>query len=166
MRASLIALGLVLALPVRAGTPLSLAERQVVTLEFDSRVERLAVTDPDLLSLKVSGSKVKVTALRAGRAALEVAFEDGATVTYDVAVEAARRQAARAPAPNELDLRVGEERRLLVRGIAQAFLDENGVARARVEGEAVAISGVSAGTTSLVVVDSAGSRSTWTIRVR
>ncbi len=166
MRASLIALVLALAVPVRAGTPLALAVRQTVTLEFEGRVEKLAVTDPDLLAVKVSGSKVKVTALRAGRAALEVSFEDGVTVTYDVAVEAARRQAARAPAPNEIELRVGDERKLRVPGIAQAFLDENGVARARVEGDAVAIRGESAGTTSLVVVDSAGSRTTWTIRVR
>ncbi len=166
MRAALIALGLALAAPPRAGTPLALAERQVVTLEFDRQVGRLAVTDPDLLALKVSGSRVKVTALRAGRAALEVAFDDGATVTYDVAVEAARRQTVQAPAANELEVRVGEERRLRVPGIAQAFLDENGVARARVDGDAVSLYGISAGATSLVVVDSGGSRTTWTIRVR
>ncbi len=166
MRAALIALGFALAARASGGTPLALAERQVVTLEFDRQVGRLAVTDPDLLDLKVNGSRVKVTALRAGRASLEIAFEDGATVVYDVAVEAARRQAARAPAANEVELRVGEERRVRVRGIAQAFLDDNGVARARVEGDAVALLGLSAGATSLVVVDSAGARTTFTVRVR
>lgn len=166
MRAALIALGVALAAPAGAGTPLALAERQVVTLEFDRQVGRLAVTDPDLLALKASGSRVKVTALRPGRAALEIAFDDGATVTYDVVVDAARRQTVRAPAANEIDLLVGEERRVRVHGIAQAFLDENGVARARVEGDAVAVVGVSAGATSLVVVDAAGVRTTFTVRVR
>ena len=166
MRAALTALALAAALQARAGTPLPLQERQVVTLEFDRPVARLAVTDPDLLGLQASGTHVKVTARRAGRATLEIAFEDGATAAYDVVVEAARRSSARAPGPNEIDLRVGEERRIRVPGIAQAFIDENGVARARVEGEGVTVSGVAPGATSLVTVGVGGVRTTFSIRVR
>lgn len=166
MRPALIALSLALVLAARAGTPLALQERQVVTLEFDRPVARLAVTDPDLLGLQATGSRVRVAALRAGRAVLEIAFEDGATVAYDVVVEAARRASARAPGPNEIELRVGEERRVRIAGIVQAFLDENGVARARVEGEGVAVAGVAPGATSLVVVGAGGVRTTWSIRVR
>ncbi len=167
MRAALIALSLAAAQPASAGTPLALAERQVLMLEFDRTVARIAVTDPDLLSLQAQGARVKVGALRAGRAALEIVFEDGATVVYDVAVEAARRPAA-APGdgPGVIALQLGEERRLRSPGVARVLLEENGVARVRVDGESVAIVGVSPGTTSLVLVDGAGSRTTWTIRVR
>ncbi|HEY6002719.1 MAG TPA: hypothetical protein VIV57_07575, partial [Anaeromyxobacter sp.] len=73
MRAALIAaaVGALAAPAARAGTPLPLAERQVVTLEFDRPVARIAVTDPDLLTLQAQGSRVKVSAVRAGKASLE-----------------------------------------------------------------------------------------------
>lgn len=150
----------------RAGTPLALAERQVVTLEFDRKVARIAVTDPDLLALQAQGSRLKVSASRAGKAALEIAFEDGATVVYDVTVEAARRTAAAAEAPGQIALQVGEERRLRSPGVARVLLEENGVARVRVDGESVSVLGVSPGAASLVLVDGAGARTTWAIRVR
>jgi hypothetical protein len=167
MRAALIALSLSLAAPAAAGVPLALAERQVVTLEFDRAVARLAVTDPDLLSLQTTGARVRVAALRAGRAALEVAFADGVTLVYDVAVEAARRPAAAAPAgPAQLELALGEERRVRAPGVARVLLEENGVARVSVDGETLVVIGVSTGATSLVVVDGAGARTPWSIRVR
>ena len=165
MRAALIAAALLAAAPAaRAGTPLALAERQVLTLEFDRAVSRIAVTDPDLLSLQAQGTRVKVGALKAGRAALEIAFGDGATVVYDVIVEAARRPAA--TAPDELALQPGEERRVRAPGLARVLLEENGVARVRVDGENVTVVGVSPGTSSLVLVDGSGKRTTWSIRVR
>jgi len=167
MRAALIAVLLAAAPAARGGTPLALAERQVVTLEFDRPVARIAVTDPDLLALRAQGPRVKVAAARAGKAALEIAFEDGATVVYDVTVEAARRPAAIAPgAPGEMVLQLGEERRLRAPGVARVLLEENGVARVRSDGESVTVTGVSPGTTSLVLVDGAGARTTWAIRVR
>jgi hypothetical protein len=163
--AVLVALGAAPA--ARAGTPLAIAERQVVTLEFDRKVARIAVTDPDLLALQAQGTRVKVGASRAGRAALEIAFEDGATVVYDVAVEAARRPTAAAPeAPGQIALQIGEERRLRAPGVARVLLEENGVARVRVDGESLTVVGVSQGATSLVLVDRAGARTTWAIRVR
>ncbi len=165
MRAALIAAALLAAAPAaRAGTPLALAERQALTLEFDRAVSRIAVTDPDLLSLQAQGTRVKVGALKAGRAALEIAFGDGATVVYDVTVEAARRPAA--SAPDEIALHPGEERRVRAAGLARVLLEENGVARVRVDGENVTVVGVSPGTSSLVLVDGAGKRTTWSIRVR
>jgi hypothetical protein len=165
MRAALMTAALLAAAPAaRAGTPLALAERQVLTLEFDRAVARIAVTDPDLLSLQAQGTRVKVGALRAGKAALEITFGDGATVVYDVTVEAARRAAA--GAPDEIGLHLGEERRLRSPGLARVLLEENGVARVRVDGENVTVIGVSAGTSSLVLVDGAGKRTTWAIRVR
>jgi len=167
VRAALIAAALAVAAAARAGTPLPLAERQVLTLEFDRTVARIAVTDPDLLALQAQGSRVKIGALRAGRASLEIAFDDGAIAVYDVAVEAARRPAAAVPGgPGELALQVGEERRLRVPGVARVLLEENGVARVKVDGESVAVVGVSVGATSLVLVDGAGVRTTWAIRVR
>jgi Pilus formation protein N terminal region len=169
VRAALIAaLALAAAAPeARAGTPLALSERQVVTLEFDRAVARLAVTDPDLLTLQAQGTRVKIAAARPGKAALEIAFEDGATAVYDVTVQAVRRPAAAAPAtPGEIALQVGEERRLRAPGVARVLLEENGVARARADGQGVTVVGVAPGTSSLVLVDAAGARTTWAIRVR
>jgi putative type II/III system pilus formation protein len=169
VRAALIAAAVALAAPpaARAGTPLALAERQVVTLEFDRAVTRIAVTDPDLLTLQVQGTRVRVGAVRAGRASLEIAFDDGATAIYDVVVEALRRPAAVARAsPFEIGLRVGEERRLRAPGVARVLLEENGVARARADGDGVTVVGVSPGASSLVLVDASGARTTWSIRVQ
>jgi putative type II/III system pilus formation protein len=169
VRAALIAaLALAAAAPeARAGTPLALSERQVVTLEFDRAVARLAVTDPDLLTLQAQGTRVRIAAARPGKAALEIAFEDGATAVYDVTVQAVRRPAAAAPGtPGEIALQVGEERRLRAPGVARVLLEENGVARARADGQGVTVVGVAPGTSSLVLVDAAGARTTWAIRVR
>lgn len=167
MRAALIAAALAASPMALAGTPLPLAERQVVFLDFDRTVSRIAVTDPDLLGLQAQGTRVRVAALRGGRASLEVAFADGATVVYDVAVEAARRPAApSASPPGEVALQLGEERRLPAPGAARVLLEENGIARVRIDGQDVTVIGVSPGSTSLVVVDGAGLRTTWTIRVR
>ena len=181
MRAALI--GVAVALAVAAGAPvrvgaappaatatavaLALGERQVATLEFDRPVARVAVTDPDLLAIRTRGSRVEVGALRAGRASLEIAFDDGATVAYDVTVIAARRPAAPAAGgPGAISLGVGEERRLRAPGVARVLVEENGVARVRVEGETLTVAGVSAGATSIVLVDGAGARTTWMVNVR
>ncbi len=166
MRAALTALLLGAAAPAAAGAPLALAERQVVTLEFDRPVVRVAVTDPDLLSARTTGARLALTALRAGRATLEVAFGDGATVTYDVTVEGARKPVARALAPNEIELTVAQERRFRAPGVARVLLEENGVARASVQGEMVSVVALAPGQASLVVVDGAGAKTTWQVRVR
>jgi hypothetical protein len=167
MRAAVAAFALaaaLAALPVRAGAPLALAERQVMTLEFDRPVARLAVTDPDVLALEPAGARVRVTALRAGRTAVDVSFADGATVTYDVAVEGAHGRTAQKP--GEVALGVGEERRLEAPGLARVLLEDTGVARVRAEGDAVVVLGVAPGAASLVLVDASGSRQTLSIRVR
>lgn len=176
MRAALIALAgaLALAAPAEAAAPgaaaaaapvpLALAERQVATLEFDRAIARVAVSDPDLLALRTRGTRVEVTALRGGRGSLEIAFDDGAAVAYDVTVSAARRPAA--AAPGELVLQVGEARRLRAPGVARVLVEENGVARVAVEGESVTLTGVAPGTTSVVLVDGAGGRTTWSLRVK
>ncbi|BDG06223.1 pilus assembly protein N-terminal domain-containing protein [Anaeromyxobacter oryzae] len=148
------------------GVPLMLAERQVATLEFDRPVARLATTDPDLLALEPSGARVRMTGLRAGRASVEVAFADGAIVAYDVTVEAAQRPAALAAAPAVLELAVGEARRVAVPGLARALLEENGIARVTAEAGAAVVVGVSPGSAALVLVDGAGARTTWSVRVR
>lgn len=149
-----------------AGVPLALAERQVATLEFDRPIARLAVTAPDLLALEPAGPRVKVTALRSGRASVEIAFADGATVAYDVTVDAARPPAARAAASNEVELAPGEERRIPAPGLARVLLEENGTARVTAREGGVSVVGVSAGSASLVLVDGAGARTTWSVRVR
>jgi hypothetical protein len=155
------------AAPAAAAVPLALAERQVVTLEFDRPVARLATTDPDLLAIQTTGARVRIAALRAGNATLEVAFADGGTVSYEVAVEGARRPAAaRSPAPNQLELAVAEERRFRAPGVARVLLEENGVARVQVEGETVSVVAITPGEASLVIADGAGARTTWRIRVR
>ena len=166
MRAALIA-----ALPAAADVALALSERQVVSLEFQQAVVRVSTTDPDLVRVQVLGPRVSIAALRGGRATLEIAFADGATVSYDVAVDAARRPAAPAvappaPAPNELALAVGEERRLRAPGVARVLVEENGVARVAVRGEIVSVVGAASGDASLVIVDGAGAKTTWQIRVR
>ncbi len=175
MRAALIGAALLSAAPVLAAAPaanagavpLALAERQVVSLEFDRPIARVAVTDPDLVNVRTRGSRVEIGALREGRASLEIAFEDGATVVYDVSVAAARRPAPRdGGGPGTISLGVGEERRLRVPGVARVLVEENGVARVRVDGETVTVVAVSPGTTSIVLVDAAGARTTRAIVVR
>ena len=165
MRAALAAAvaPLVLAAPGRAGAPLALVERQVVTLEFDRAVARMTVTDPDVVALAATGGRVRVTALRGGRAAVELVFDDGVTVAYDLVVEGARR---RAEAPGEIALGVGEERRVRFSRLARVLLEETGVARVRAEGDAVVVLGVSPGAASLVLVDASGGRESFSVRVR
>ena len=166
MRPLLTALALLAAAPARAGTPLALAERQVLVLEFARPVARLATTDPALLALEAAGTRLKVTALRGGRAQLEVVFDDGAVAGYDVAVEPVRRAAAAPPAaPGEEVLAVGETRRLPAPGLASLLLEENGVVRAEREAGAVVVRGVKPGRSSLVLVDGAGKQATVPLRV-
>jgi hypothetical protein len=174
VRAALIGVALLAAAPARsappvaaADVPLALAERQIVTLEFDRPVTRVAVTDPELVNVRTRGSRVEVAAVRAGRGSIEIAFQDGATVAYDVAVAAVRRPATRdGSAPGTIALAVGDERKLRVPGVARVLVEENGVARVRVEGETATVIAVSPGTTSIVLVDAAGARTTWSITVR
>jgi hypothetical protein len=171
VRAALIAAAVMAALaapPARGGTPIALSERQVVTLEFDRAVAELRVTEPEVVALRSAGNRVIVTGQRAGRAAVEIAFGDGAAVVYDVTVSSSRRAAATAgaPGPGEVVLAVGEERRVQAPGADRVFLEENGVARARVEGGAVRVTALAPGSATLVVVDAAGGRTTYSIRVR
>jgi hypothetical protein len=166
LRAALIAVLVAAAAPAASGTPLALAERQVVTLEFDRPVARVATTDPDLVSARTAGARLVLTALKGGRAALEVVFADGATVVYDLAVDGARRPAARPAGANELDLAVAEERRFRAPGVERVLVEENGVARVKVDGDVVSVVALSPGQASLVVVQAAGAKTTWQIRVR
>jgi len=166
MRAALSAVLLAAAVPAAAGAPLALAERQVVTLEFEQPVARIATTDPDLVTVRSSGGRVTLTAVKAGRATLELTFADGATVAYDVAVEGAHRPAARAARPNEIELSVGQERRFRSPGVARVLVEENGVARVSVDGESISVVALAPGQASLVVVDGAGAKTAWQIRVR
>jgi hypothetical protein len=163
-------LALALILPAAlaaASTPLALAERQVVTLAFSRPVLRVATTDPDLLALEPAGSQLKVTALRGGRAQVDVVLDDGAVAAYAVVVEALRRPAPAAltAAPGALTLAVGETRRLSAPGLARLLVEEGGAVRALAEGAAVVITGLAAGRSSLVLVDGAGARTTVPIRV-
>ena len=166
MRAALIGLLLVTARPAAAGTPLPLAEGQVTTLEFARSITRVATTDPDLLQVKVTGTHARIEAARAGRCSLELTFPDGATVVYDVVVEPARRFAVAQSAANEIVLSLGEERRFRFPGVSRALYEENGVARVLVEGEAVSVVALAQGRSSLVLVDTAGAKTTWQIQVR
>ncbi len=147
--------------------PLALAEGQVVTLQFAKSVGQLGLGDLTVVQVKAAGSRVEVVGLRGGRTSLVVQLEDGGSVSYDVHVAGARRAAA-LPAvdPNLVELRVGERRRLPASGADQLLLEENGVARVAAERGAVVVTGVAAGTSSLIVVDGKGNRTTYPIRVR
>ncbi|HEY6105295.1 MAG TPA: pilus assembly protein N-terminal domain-containing protein [Anaeromyxobacteraceae bacterium] len=147
--------------------PLALAEGQVVTLQFARPVGQLGLGDLAVVQVKAVGSRVEVVGLRGGRTSLVVQFEDGGSVSYDVQVAGARRASALpAGEPNLVELRVGEQRRLPASGAAQLLLEENGVARVAAERGAVVVTGVAPGTSSLIVVDGKGNRSTYPIRVR
>jgi hypothetical protein len=166
MRPALIAalvVGLAAPAGARAGTPIALAEGQIVSLEFARPVARLAVTDPDVIALGADGTRVRLTGLRGGRASLEVVFDDG-VAAFDVIVDASRPGAT--AAAHELRLAIGEERRVDAPGVARVLLEENGVARVRLGGGAVHVLGVSPGAASLVLVDGAGGRTSWSVRVR
>lgn len=147
---------------------LSLAEGQVVTLQFARPVAQLSLGDLGVIQVKASGSRVEVTGTRGGRTQLGVQFEGGDSVGYDVQVAGARRSAAAVAQgdPNQIDLRVGEQRRIPAPNAAQLMLEENGVARASAERGAVVVTGVSPGVSSLIVVDGSGGRTAYPIRVR
>jgi hypothetical protein len=84
-----------------------------------------------------------------------------------VQVAGARRAAALPVVDQNLvELRVGEQRRLPASGAAQLLLEENGVARVAAERGAAVVTGVAPGTSSLIVVDGKGNRTTYPIRVR
>jgi len=147
--------------------PLALGERQVVTLEFTRPVAKLGVTDAEALLLEPSGTRLKVTALRAGRSHLEVTFDDGATLAWDVTVVAPRKVGAAAAAgPGELELAVGEERKVASPGLARILFEESGVVKVRPELEAVVLTAVGPGRASVVLVDGAGKRTTLTVKVK
>jgi len=150
-----------------AATPLALGERQVLVLEFTRPVAKLGVTDADVLLLEASGTRLKVTGQRAGRCQLEVTFDDGATLAWEVTVAALRRPgAAPAAGPGELELAIGEERRVPAPGLARVLFEENGALKVRPEQEAVVLVAVGAGRSSVVLVDGAGKRTTLTVRVK
>jgi hypothetical protein len=168
MHAALIALALAAA-PARQGTPLELAERQIVTLEFSRPVVRVATTDPELLAVQVTGGKVRVEAARPGRGTLDLSFGDGATVSYEVVVDPLRRMAvAAAPslAPGDVELGIGQERRFKSPGISRALFEENGVVRVAVERDTVILVGLVAGRSSVVLVNGDGDKRTWQVVVR
>jgi Pilus formation protein N terminal region len=147
--------------------PLALGERQVVTLEFTRPVAKLGVTDADALLLEPSGTRVKVTALRAGRSQVEVTFDDGVTLAWDVTVVAPRKVGSAAVAgAGELELAVGEERKIAAPGLARVLFEESGVVKVRPEREAVVLTATGAGRASVVLVDGAGKRTTLTVRVK
>ncbi len=167
MPALLMALALLATPTAPAMVPLVLGVRQVVTLEFTRPVSKLAVTDADALLLEPSGTTLKVTALRAGRSQVEVGLDDGVTLGWDVTVVAPRKSGAVAAGrPGELELSVGEERKIAAPGLARVLFEESGVVKVRPEPEAVVLTATGAGRASVVLVDGAGKRTTLTVRVR
>jgi hypothetical protein len=145
--------------------PLTLGERQVVTLEFTRAVARLGVTDAEALLLEAQGTRLKVTGLRAGRSQVEVTFDDGAVLAWDVTVVASRKGSAPAAAPGELVLSIGEERRVPAPGLARVLFEENGALKLRTEPEAVVLTATGVGRAEVVLVDAAGKRTTLAVRV-
>lgn len=167
MPALLMALALLATPTAPTLVPLALGERQVVTLEFTRPVAKLGVTDADALLLEPSGTRLKVTGLRAGRSQVEVTFDDGVTLGWDVTVVAPRKLGAAAVAgPGELELAVGEERRIAAPGLARVLFEESGVVKVRPEREAVMLTATGAGRASVVLVDGAGKRTTLTVKVK
>jgi Pilus formation protein N terminal region len=169
LSAALLAAVLLAAPAARADSALlSLAEGQVVTLQFARPVAQLALGDLGVVQVKASGSRVEVTGARGGRTQLTVLFEGGDSVGYDVQVAGAKRSAAAVPTvdPNQIDLRVGEQRRIPAPNAAQLMLEENGVARVTAERGAAVVTGLSPGAASLIVVDGSGGRTTYPIRVK
>jgi hypothetical protein len=149
-----------------SAVPLALGERQVVTLEFSRPVARLGVTDAEALLLEAQGTRLKVTAQRAGRSQLEVIFDDGAVLAWDVTVVAPRKGSTPVAAPGELVLAIGEERRLPAPGLARVLFEENGALKLRTEPEAVVLTATGAGRAEVVLVDAAGKRTTLAVRVK
>lgn len=165
------AVALILAAAPPAGptaVPVSLGEGQVVTLQFRTPVEQLAVGDLGVVLVKAAARAVEVTGLRGGRTTLVVQLEGGDALSYDLLVVGARRPSAvGAPVdPNAILLRPGEERRLPAPGASRLLLEENGVARVQVERGQLVVTGLRAGSTSVVVIDGAGKQTTYPIQVR
>lgn len=144
---------------------LSLAEGQVVPLSFERKVDQVAVSDQTVLSVRAAPGRIEVVGLKGGTARLTLALEGGASVTFDVRVAAATRAPAAQAAARLLELRVGEERRLSAPGVARVMMEDNGVARARGERDAVVVRGVAPGRASMVVATESGAQAEWTVQV-
>ncbi len=166
MPALLMAVALLVTPTAPSAVPLNLGERQAVTLEFTRPVAKLGVSDADILLLEAAGSRLKVTALKAGRSQLEVVFDDGVALSWDVTVVAARKAGSAAVVgPGEIELAAGEERRVPAPGLARVLFEESGVVTVRPEREAVVLTATAAGRASVVLVDGAGKRTTLTVKV-
>jgi hypothetical protein len=168
MHALLISLLLAASTQGPVNVPLWLGERQVVTLEFARPVARLAVSDADLVALEPAGTRLKVTAQRAGRGHVEVIFDDGLVTTYEVVVVPAKKASppADAAAAGELVLSLGEERRVASPGLERVLYEENGAVKVRSEPGAALISAVNPGKASVLLIDSAGKRTSLTVKVK
>lgn len=167
MRAALIVALAALPALAAAAAPVTVVERQVLTLDFAQPVQRLAVSDTEAVALQAAGSSVRITAIRAGRVQLDVTFADGATASFDVTVEPLRRAAAAKPAaPDVIELDVGQERVIPSPPGAQVLLEETGALRAYQDARGVVVQGIAPGSGSLVVVSPSGARTTWKLRVR
>jgi len=148
--------------------PLALAEGQVVTLQFDRAVAQVAVTDLAVVKVKALEKRVEVTGSAGGRSRVLVELERGGRVAYEVQVAglSGGRPAPPPADPNAIELSVGEERRIPAAGASRLLVEESQVARVRAEAGAVVVTAQSSGTTSVIVVDGAGAKTTYTIRVR
>jgi hypothetical protein len=166
MRAPLIAALLALPWGAAALAPVILVERQTVTLDFTQPVQRLAVSDPEVVAMQAAGSSVKVSGQRAGRVQIDVVFADGAIATFEVVVEPVRRAVVKPLAPDEIELAVGQERVIPSLAGAQVLLEDTGVARAFQDGRGVVVRGIAPGVGSLVIVNPSGARTTWKLSVR
>lgn len=166
MRAALIAALAALPALALAAPPVTMQERQVVTLDFAQPVQRLAVSDTEAVALQAAGSAVRITGLRPGRVQVDVAFADGAVASFDVTVEPLRAAVARPAAPDEIELTVGQERIVPSPPGAQVLLEETGAVRAYQDARGVVVRGIAPGSGSLVVVSPSGARTTWKLRVR
>jgi len=149
--------------------PLALAEGQVVTLQFDRAVAQVAVTDLAIVKVRALEKRIEVTGSAGGRSRMVVELERGGRVAYEVQVaglSGGGRPAPPAADPNALELSVGDERRIPAPGASRLLVEEGNVARVRAEAGAVVVTAQSSGTTSIIVVDGAGAKTTYTIHVR
>jgi hypothetical protein len=90
-------------------------------------------------------------------------------VAYEVAVDALRRLpvvAIPSASPSDVELTVGQERRFKSPGISRALFEENGVVRVNVERDTVIVTGLAAGRSSVVLVNTDGDKTTWQVLVR
>lgn len=152
----------------RAGdhASLEMGVNELRSLEYAKSISRVAVSDPNVLLVHAGERKLDLTGQSGGKTTLVVWFESGESVGYDVHVAGPVRAPEPEPVGTRVEVGVGQQVTVPAAGASRIMLSDDGVARVKANGETLTVSGLKAGSATLIVTDGAGAKTTYSIRVK